>query len=59
MYAAGMLGTRKLRPAIEKGTDAVRKADASLKICVGLMAVTLVIAVCTLAAVLATRPARA
>lgn len=58
MYAVRVLGTKQLRPALEKGTEAVRKADTSLKLCIGLVAVTLVVALCTLAAVLALRPAR-
>lgn len=58
MYAVGMLGTKSLKPALEKGVETVRKADASLKVAIGLIAVTLVVALCTLAAVLAGRPAR-
>lgn len=59
MYAVGMLGTKRLKPVIEKGVETVRKADTSLKLCIGLIAVTLVVALCTLAAVLAGRSARA
>ncbi len=59
MYAEGMMGTRSLKAAAEKGTEAVRKADASLRLCLGLIAATLAAVLCTLAAVLASRPARA
>jgi hypothetical protein len=59
MYAVRMLGTKSLKPAIEKGVETVRKADTSLKVAIGLIAVTLVAVLCTLAAVLAWRPARA
>lgn len=55
MYSVGMMGT-KIRPAIEKGTEAVRKADSSLRLLIGLAAATLVLAACTLVAVLAVRP---
>ena len=54
-----MMGTRKLRDVAETGVEAVKKADNSLRLCIGLMAVTLVVALCTLVAVLASRPARA
>lgn len=59
MYAVRMMGTKSLKPAIEKGVETVRKADTSLKLCIGLVAVTLVVTLCTLVAVLAGRPARA
>ena len=36
-----------------------KKADDALRLCIGLVAVTLVVALCTLVAVLASRPARA
>jgi len=52
------LGT-KLKPAIETGVEAVKKADNSLRLLIGLAAATLVLVACTLIAVLATRPARA
>lgn len=59
MYAGAMMGTKRLQPAIEKGTEAVKKADNALKVILGLAALTLVAVLCTLAAVLAGRPARA
>lgn len=58
MYAVRVLGTKNLKPAIEKGTEAVRKADSALKLLIGLAAAILVVALCTLAAVLTARPAR-
>ena len=55
MYSGGMMGTKRLRPVIEKGTEAVRKADSSLRLCIGLAAATLVLTICVLAAVLLPR----
>lgn len=52
------MGTR-LKPALESGVEAVKKADNSLRLIIGLTAACLVLAACTLVAVLATRPARA
>jgi len=52
------MGT-KIKPAIEKGTEAVKKADMSLRLCLCLVAATLVVALCTLVAVLAGRAGRA
>lgn len=48
-----MLGTKDLKPAIETGIDAIRKADDGLRLCLMVAAATLVISLCTLAAVLA------
>jgi hypothetical protein len=59
MYFERMMGTKNLKPAIEKGTEAVRKADTALRLCLALAAATLVVTLCTLVAVLAGRPARA
>lgn len=59
MYAVCMMGTKSLKPAIEKGVESVRKADASLRVCIGLVAACLVVGLMTLVAVLASRPARA
>lgn len=46
------MGTR-LKPAIEKGTEAVKKADNSLKILIGLAVATLALSLVTLAVVIA------
>jgi hypothetical protein len=53
------MGTKRLRDVAETGVEAVKKADNALRLCIGLVAATLVIALCTLVAVLASRPARA
>jgi hypothetical protein len=53
-----MIGDRKLRPAVDAGIAAVRKADASLRLLIGLAALTAVLAACTLAAVLGMRAGR-
>lgn len=52
-----MLGTKSLKPALEKGAEAVRSADAALKALLAVAAVTLVGVLCTLCAVLASRGA--
>lgn len=55
-----MLGTKGLKPAIEKGVESVKKADNSLRLLIGLAALTLVLVGCTLIATIAVRlPARA
>jgi hypothetical protein len=59
MYSWGMWTTKKLRPAIEAGVESVKKADASLRLCIGLAVATLVVACLTLVAVLASRSAHA
>jgi hypothetical protein len=59
MYAARVMGTKNLKAVAEKGVESVKKADASLRLCIGLVAAVLVVALCTLAAVLAGRPAHA
>lgn len=47
----GMMGTR-LKPVIEKGTDAVRRADTSLRLMIGLAVATLAVALITLVTVI-------
>jgi len=59
MYSGVMLGTKKLRDVAETGVEAVKKADSSLQLLIGLAAATLVLVACTLVAVLATRSVRA
>jgi hypothetical protein len=59
MYSRGMWTTKSLKPALDKGVETVRKADVSLRLCIGLVMATLVVCLCTLIAVLASRPARA
>jgi hypothetical protein len=54
-----MWTTKKLKDVAEKGVASVQKADSSLRLCLGLIAATLVLVACTLVAVLVTRPARA
>lgn len=54
-----MMGTKGLRPALDKGVEAVKKADNSLRLLIGLVAATLVLVACTLVAVLASRAAGA
>jgi len=54
-----MWTTRKLRDVAEKGVETVKKADNSLRLCIGLIAATLIVCLCTLVAVIASRPARA
>lgn len=53
------MGTKDLKPAIETGVQAIRKADDALRVCIALAAACLVVGLCTLVAVLASRPARA
>lgn len=53
------MGTKKLTDGIESGVAAVKKADDGLRLCIAIAAVTLVLAACTLVAVLATRTASA
>lgn len=59
MYAVRVMGTRGLKAVAEKGVESVKKADEALRVCLVLVAATLVVALCTLVAVLASRPARA
>jgi hypothetical protein len=59
MYAVSMMGTKNLKPAIEAGVQSVKKADASLRLCIAIAAATLVVGLLTLVAVLASRPAHA
>jgi hypothetical protein len=54
-----MMGTKKLAEGLETGVAAVKKADQALQVCVVLAAACLVVGLCTLVAVLASRPARA
>jgi len=51
MYAVGMMGTKKLGPAIEAGVESVKKADASLRLVIGLAATGLLLSFVTLALV--------
>ena len=53
------MGTKKLRDVAETGVAAVKKADDSLRLLIGIAAACLIVGLCTLAAVLAQRPARA
>ena len=54
-----MMGTKRLREVAETGVEAVKKADNSLRLLISLAAACLIVGLCTLAAVLASRPARA
>jgi hypothetical protein len=46
-----LTGSKRLRPALEKGTAAVKAASGSLKIIMGLLAAVLAVCLCTLAVV--------
>ncbi len=50
-----MWTTKNLKPAIESGVQTIKKADASLRLCIGLVAATLIVCCMTLVAVLASR----
>jgi hypothetical protein len=43
-----VLGSKGLKPAIEKGVESVKKADGAIRLSVGLAAAGLVLTVCTL-----------